>query len=278
MKDVMNHLIQHSVIVAYAESQNDSDERYRVKLNPEHIDWEACVRIHNPVRILHCRSLDINKSTSKLDVVLQLLHHEWKPIHDSPYHMYVQGDSKEFPIAMVLKSVLGLKSLLNASDIFGRGAPHILFNHCEAYYKCLFNLQDLHALHARSDFNSLTNSDFEKLCKGIPVVPAVLALEDGEVLPDIMDGAVPVAEGITVYFDGCSHSNGKQRLFINSPNVDAHGRCSLYQLLEKHESERACAAYLLAWRAESHLHDTRHEHYASVPSNGAQAAWMAKLN
>ena len=182
-------------------------------------------------------------------------------------------------------------------------------NQCDGYYKCLLILPDLKKLHDRADFSTLSNADFEKLCKGIPVASAVLALEDADVEPfrpihvlALQDGAVndpdpaghvaaapdPLVEsfeikpivcrGLSVSFDNCTHASGMRRCFITCHDP-SHGRCQKYRFLHHHPNTENAVAYLLAWSECAFMFPGDHlSHYDHIPSAEDIAAWQELLH
>ena len=137
-----------------------------------------------------------------------------------------------------------------------------------------------------------------------PEIPEVLAIGDGTVdapeedewiEPPVgfvdashPDGAPrldlrrpPVRYGdAVVYYGGCTHTSGKQRVFACCDNEAQHGRCQKYRFLDHHPSDEHAVAWLFAWHAASHAMASRVGplgHYSYVPREDEIKLWLDRL-
>ena len=300
---VIDELVANDVV----EVRKENDV-WTLLLKPDHVEWRACRNVTGPAMFFHCFSSDILHSTSKLEAVLQLVQLGWLAI-DTETQAFAPGGAKVFPKRMALRSGTGLKALLNAEDIFSRGAPCIDSNQCDGYYRCLHTLPDLAPFCARPDLAQLTNIQFMRLCKGLSVPTILFAIEDGGVDESVEDqvggllaledgfveeevggplegmmgmiaqsfGKPPIeCDGMRVCFDGCSHHSGLQRLFIRCTEWD-HGRCEKYLYLKDHPSANHAAAWLFAWQALGWMAPDHIEHYGFDPEDDHIAEYLGKL-
>ena len=304
MKAAIDHLVAQGLM----EVTINTVGKTCLRLQPAELDWTVAIRVNSPVPLFKCECDNIEASTSKLECILQLLQQHWSITDAAPICLLPEGP-QQIPKRMVLRSMLAYKAVLKKSDVFSRGAPSIQMNQCEGYYKCLLVLPDLKPLHARADFDKLSNADFEKLCKGIHVASALLALEDADVEPyrpppvlALEDGdpndpeppahAVapehdPLVEsfeippvvccGLSVSFDNCTHDSGMRRVFITCHDP-SHGRCQKYRFLHHHPNTNSAIAYLFAWTENASMFPGDHlSHYGHIPSAEDIASWQALL-
>lgn len=92
---------------------------------------------------------------------------------------------------------------------------------------------------------------------------SVLEMDDGA-LPGELDAQTVVnneyrCDGFVCKFDFWSHSSGHRRGYTR---CFSHTACFRYAQLRKFDSERACAAYLIAW-AKLGSHHSREEHVSA---------------
>lgn len=298
---VMDALVQRGVI-----DVDRSGSKPIVKWAGDQVDWAPRMRLGDLVPFLKVEVSGGDAATlSKVELVLALLQRGWQVADGAAEVQYKPGDSRVFPKEMVMRSALAFACLLKG-EIFEKGAPHILLQQCDGYYKCLLKLADLSQFHLLEGFDRLTNRKFDRLSRGLParasgpmgVGDPSLAIEDaagdGEPIGDLMEAPAvleasvaggqqaafvarppPIrVRGQVVYYDGCTHTSRQQRMFISCQNR-AHGRCQKYRFVRQHPSEHHVAAWLLAWQELSHTTDDRMAHYAMEPADDAIARWQA---
>ena len=84
---------------------------------------------------------------------------------------------------------------------------------------------------------------------------------------------------ITVHFDGCSHSSGKQRAYVACKGGD-HSACFRYATVDRFPSEQECVATLACWSVEPKKRPkgwTKEDHKKIDPSNAEVAALLPSV-
>ena len=250
-------------------------------------------------------------TTPKLSLLLLLLQEGWK-VDEQATLLFKKKSSLRLPPTMLMRASTSLAALARREDIFKKGATQIELDQCDGYYKCLMDLSDLKKFHSQRGFKTFGNDEFLRLLKGLPVhaagaaSAAILdngvgtdagmgALEDGRASDDDVVGVVALPPGLEVgdvpmagvrppvrcgghivHFDGYSHTSGRLRMFISCSNPE-HGKCEKYKFVHAFPTEKATAAWLMAWKDMSRLVTDRLEHYSLEPSEAAMDSWIERL-
>jgi len=246
----------------------------------------ATLHLSNPTLVarLPFRPISLNKH-SKLELVQYLFGRNFKPVTDVPEMLVRKSKSPQMWAEGLYASKNYLLALCYSQIIcFKPGSlPGIMHQGTHAYYKCLLELPDLHAISGKTIIElkdtsekqfiailkDLTNRDaMHHPADGVPTVADgpeedMLAIEDApheapipsiaqaaiEITPAIMaenavPSRVPGFRPMRVCFDNWTHSSGNRRVFIH---CSLHDSCRLYVFLKDFPSQDRAIAYLLAW-------------------------------
>lgn len=107
----------------------------------------------------------------------------------------------------------------------------------------------------------------------LPALPAAMVVE-----PQRFPAAPPEVNigGMTVRFDGHSHSSGLQRGYVRCPS-GAHHRCFKYRQVVGFYGWRDCAAWLACWAVKGQHEVNKHDHGAFEPYPQDVAAAKAEI-
>jgi hypothetical protein len=232
-------------------------------------------------------------TSSKLMLVLEVSRRGWIGV-DGMLGPRKLGDDKKFEKAMIFRSALYFRCLLDEGAIFQKRATRLLYAMPEAYYKCLLGLPDLGRFHDQPDFHLLRNADFERILKSGQAdmlaladgdddsADETIAIEDGaedeppgdllELGADVSNPVILSARRITLHgrtvrFDNATHQSGLQRGWVTCNRNRLHVGCHKYRFIRDFgNSHVGTAAWLLAWDCSSAECDSRGEHYRFEPS------------
>ena len=287
-------LVEHGVL--HLETDPDIGDTV-VSLDPSKVRWEAVLATGAPSSVVAVPML-ADASISKLDTALELIRQGWSFV-DVPEEPYRPGGDRIFCGSVARRPHLYFASLLQASLIFAKGAPQIIHDGTQGYYKALMVLRDLVSLHARPDFNTLSHWHFLRLAAGlsVPLGGAALgdgdapplALEDGDLGDDVVESAVGFSiaqltegadailhggfcnyRGKIVRFDNFTHASGIQRGYIScsrskSTHPNHHRACYRYTQVCNFPNHLHVAAYLMAWDAGGCTCPSREDHQNFEP-------------
>ena len=106
--------------------------------------------------------------------------------------------ARRFSLAMVQRSKRYFEALVDAETLlFARGVPRIEHHKPEAYYACLYKVEDVVALHALPGFDVMGNRAFVRILEtGVlgaadPADAAMLADDDR---PDVLEGLLAIED------------------------------------------------------------------------------------
>ena len=261
-----------------------------------------CYDVVTPTSVLHAAST----SDNKLALFLALRRAGWIAI-GGPLAAHRPGGIKCIDNAMLPRSMLYLKAMLGAAELFSKGLDRIEHYMTASYYKCILVLKDLRGFSHRADFKSLRDADFKQICASGDALRAICAEDaeecvalvdarvdddgDGDELFDpleMFDAALPSEaqrcklfgmklHGRTVRFDGGRHQSGHQRGYITCSRNHIHDGCYKYRQVKEFPSHSDCAAWLFLWDQLGSDMPTRHEHYAFDPPPAMVAKVRARL-
>ena len=99
---------------------------------------------------------------------------------------------------------------------------------------------------------------------------------------DIRDTKFSTVNGrrVDVHFDNCSHSSGKQRVYVACPLKRNHIACFKYRQLEKFESTQHAVAWMTCWHMWAHANpnSTKLQHAAHEPTPADVAAMLPNVS
>ena len=107
----------------------------------------------------------------------------------------------------------------------------------------------------------------------LPPLPPIRDVEERELAPRSL-----WCLGYHVRFDGCSHSSGEQRGYVNCPMEREHGdACIKYSQVNQHGNWQECAAWLACWITLGSGSDNKADHLAYEPWPEAVKAAMGTI-
>lgn len=158
-------------------------------------DWQSCVQVDSPICALAKPvSVDEGFLGSKLELALALMQQGWT-FDDGAALTYLHRAPLQVPRSVILGPAIAMKCLVLKAAIFSKGSSQIRLDKPEGYVKRLLDLNDLSKFHDAEGFDDLTNADFEKLAKGIPldrmnnaIVEAALMDGDDGMCDEVLGG------------------------------------------------------------------------------------------
>jgi hypothetical protein len=261
--------------------------------NLDMIEWSTSYLVSKPVPLLVISRSD-QLSNNKVDMLIELIRRRWRLTAVLDAEFTIVSEQRLY-FKCLYRPASMFQALLDANTIIVvKGAGKIMLLQCDAYYKCLIQLQQLSRFHHMANFERMRNKHFESILKGRPMplfdiaeVPAVIEVDveeedialpvlGGDPIPRHLDvgvvvgapvfllAAVTFADGFVVNFDNLSHQSGERRAL--SMCRQDHPRCRRDVFVKNHLGDKVrAAAWLAAW--ESHVCPSRDAHMLFVPSD-----------
>ena len=263
--------------------------------------------------------VDLSRISSlcKLTLMMWLRRNGWD--HSDDLSSFMSGSQllcnmnlnrpKSYFVALALANEILTKFPVHAETV-----PHIRHDLTASYYNSLLHLKsvDFHKLvslmNEQQNGVAVCDKAFAELVPGTideeaaaPIVhelPALISQEQQDihtlhinaiaVLGGNADNAVDLSKLVETHyqdhvfqvrFDNCSHSSGKQRVYIACPH-DTHHACFKYSQVDLHASERHAVAWLCAWAhhcVPSQKGFSKEAHKTLVPSAAVLAEWLERV-